>query len=132
MGAVKNKNSKLETMFRKELWKHGFRYRKNVSSRFGKPDIVLSKYKTVIFIDSCFWHFCPLHGELPKNNFAFWEKKLNANRQRDEKVTDHYMNNDWNIIRIWEHELMEKNHSLKLKEVIKLLEKAVHNKNISL
>jgi len=58
MSRVKSKDSKIETLFRKELWKAGFRYRKNSGKYFGKPDIVLPKHKTAIFVDSCFWHGC--------------------------------------------------------------------------
>jgi len=56
MAKVKSQDSRIEILFRKELWRHGFRYRKNSERWFGKPDLVLSKYKTAIFIDSCFWH----------------------------------------------------------------------------
>lgn len=121
MARVKNKDSKLEITFRKELWSKGFRYRKNVSGQFGKPDIVLSKYKAVIFIDSCFWHFCPIHGELPENNPDFWKNKLEANKKRDEKVNDHYKKLDWKIIRVWEHELKGESRPLNMKSIIKTL-----------
>ena len=62
MSKVRSKGSKIEIEFRKKLWQAGFRYRKNATKYFGKPDIVLPKYKTVIFIDSCFWHGCKKHG----------------------------------------------------------------------
>ncbi|PIZ28017.1 hypothetical protein COY43_02805 [Candidatus Berkelbacteria bacterium CG_4_10_14_0_8_um_filter_35_9_33_8] len=64
MSHVKSKDSEIETLFRKELWKSGFRYRKNSGKYFGKPDIVLPKYKTAIFVDSCFWHGCKKHCRL--------------------------------------------------------------------
>ncbi len=76
MSRVKNKDSKLEIDFRKKLWKKGVRYRKNSVKYFGKPDLVVKKYKLVIFIDSCFWHFCPIHREIPKTNKKFWLEKL--------------------------------------------------------
>lgn len=62
------------------------RFRKNVKSLFGTPDIASKKYKIVIFVDSCFWHLCPEHGNIPKTNIEFWENKLIRNRQRDCEV----------------------------------------------
>ncbi|MBU4430996.1 very short patch repair endonuclease, partial [Patescibacteria group bacterium] len=59
MSKVKEKDSQIEIVLRKALWKKGIRYRKNVKKNFGNPDLVLAKYKTVIFVDSCFWHGCP-------------------------------------------------------------------------
>ncbi len=105
MSKVKNKDSKIEVEFRKKLWREGFRYRKNATNYFGKPDLVLPKYKTVIFIDSCFWHGCPWHCKLPTSNKEFWEKKIKKNKERDREVNKHYRRKSWNIIRIWEHRL---------------------------
>ncbi|PKH10676.1 MULTISPECIES: very short patch repair endonuclease [Planomicrobium] len=96
--------SKLEDKISKALWNRGLRLRRNVVSLYGKPDFALKKYKVVIFIDSCFWHSCPEHGNKPKNNSEFWEKKLNRNVERDKEVTDYYINHGWNILRVWEHE----------------------------
>ncbi|WP_406590228.1 very short patch repair endonuclease [Bacillus atrophaeus] len=104
MQSIKSE-SKLEKKVASELWRRGFRFRKNVKSLFGKPDIAIKKYKIVIFIDSCFWHYCPEHGHIPKSNIDYWNKKLLRNKNRDKKVTNHYLENGWNIIRIWEHEL---------------------------
>ena len=97
--------SKLETQFSKALWKKGIRYRRNVRKLFGSPDISIEKYKVVIFIDSCFWHKCPLHFTRPKSNQEFWDKKISRNVERDKEVTNYYEENDWNIIRFWEHEV---------------------------
>lgn len=105
MSKVRSKDSKIEIIFRKALWKEGFRYRKNCKNYFGKPDLVLKKFKTVIFIDSCFWHGCKKHGSLPRTNKNFWLNKINANINRDKIVTKHYKKNEWKIIRIWEHEI---------------------------
>lgn len=104
MKAIKS-ISKLETIVAKELWKNGIRYRRNSKKLFGKPDISIQKYKVVIFIDSCFWHQCPLHATMPKSNTAFWQKKLEGNIKRDQEVNEYYMKNNWNIKRIWEHEI---------------------------
>jgi len=105
MSRVRNKDSKMEISLRKALWAEGFRYRKNDTKYFGKPDIVLPKYKTVIFVDSCFWHGCPRHYGAPATRKAFWENKIMGNRKRDEEVNQHYEELGWNAIRVWEHEL---------------------------
>jgi len=105
MSRVRNKDSKIEIAFRKELWTLGFRYRKNSTRYFGKPDIVLPKYKTAIFVDSCFWHGCKKHCKLPSTRKKFWSEKINGNIRRDHKVTQYYKKNAWTIIRIWEHDL---------------------------
>lgn len=107
MSRVRSKDSKIEVSFRKELWKRGFRYRKNPSKHFGKPDIVLKKYRAVIFIDSCFWHGCERHCRVPSTRTAYWKQKIHRNIARDKEVTMHYREIDWKIFRIWEHQLGE-------------------------
>jgi DNA mismatch endonuclease, patch repair protein len=97
--------SKLESMVTQELWKNGLRFRRNVRSLKGTPDIAIKKYKVVIFIDSCFWHFCPIHGKMPKTNIEFWRKKLERNQERDKETNEFYLKNGWNILRVWEHEI---------------------------
>lgn len=108
MSRVKSKDSAIEISFRKELWKRGFRYRKNCRKYFGTPDIVLPKYKTVIFIDSCFWHGCKKHCRLPTTREIFWRGKIDRNRRRDKQVSQYYRKTQWRIIRIWEHDLKKK------------------------
>lgn len=95
--------SKLEDRVCQELWRKGFRFRRNQKSLFGKPDISIKKYKIVIFIDSCFWHCCPIHSNMPKSNTDYWRNKLKRNVERDKIVTDYYLERNWNILRIWEH-----------------------------
>ncbi|MFL7939216.1 very short patch repair endonuclease (plasmid) [Priestia megaterium] len=97
--------SALENLVSRELWKRGIRFRKNVKSLFGKPDIAIKKYKIVIFIDSCFWHACENHGRRPKSNKEFWNKKLNRNKNRDKEVQNYYLEKGWHIKRIWEHDI---------------------------
>jgi DNA mismatch endonuclease, patch repair protein len=106
MSAIRSQ-SKLENMVSRALWKTGIRFRKNDKSLFGKPDISIKKYKIVIFIDSCFWHSCELHGNRPKSNQDYWDKKLLRNIQRDQEVMDYYKNIGWNVKRVWEHEVKE-------------------------
>lgn len=105
MSQVKSRDSKIEISFRKKLWKLGFRYRKNSSKYFGKPDIVLPKYKTVIFIDSCFWHGCKKHCRIPTARKSYWTEKIARNIVRDKEVSKYYKNQGWKIFRIWEHDL---------------------------
>ncbi|WP_175073855.1 very short patch repair endonuclease [Terribacillus sp. AE2B 122] len=97
--------SKLKTLVTTELWQREYRFRRNVKSLKETPDIAIKKYKTVIFIDSYFWHFCPIHGKIPKSNVEFWTEELMRNQQRDMEVTNHYEKVDWNIHHIWEHEI---------------------------
>ena len=105
MSKVRSKDSKIEVALRKALWKEGFRYSKNSTKYFGKPDIVMPKYKTVIFVDSCFWHGCKKHGSMPATRTKFWEKKIARNKERDKEVSLHYKKEGWQVIRVWEHEL---------------------------
>lgn len=120
MSRVKNKDSGIEIIFRKELWKNGFRYRKNSSKYFGKPDIVLRRYKTVIFIDSCFWHGCPKHLRMPSSNQRYWKAKIIRNKERDKDINSYYRKNNWRIIRLWEHNILKN-----LKKCTKLIEDAL-------
>ncbi|GAM12155.1 MULTISPECIES: very short patch repair endonuclease [Mesobacillus] len=99
--------SKLESLVTQELWKKGLRFRRNVRGMVGTPDIAIKKYKVVIFIDSCFWHFCPIHGKMPKSNIDFWKKKLERNQERDKEHTQFYLQKGWHILRIWEHEIRQ-------------------------
>lgn len=104
MQAIKS-ISKLESIVSKELWNKGYRFRRNTKDLFGKPDISIKKYKIVIFIDSCFWHQCPLHGNMPKTNVEYWKPKLKRNVERDGEVDEYYKIKGWNIKRVWEHEV---------------------------
>lgn len=104
MKRIKSK-SHLEDTVASEIFKKGIRYRRNSKRLFGKPDISIKKYKVVIFIDSCFWHNCPIHGNIPKSNVNYWKKKLTRNVERDFEVNKFYAERGWNILRVWEHEL---------------------------
>lgn len=106
MQAIRSQ-SKLENRVSCELWKRGIRFRKNDKSLFGKTDISIKKYKIAIFIDSCFWHACEVHGNRPKSNQEYWDKKLTRNKERDEEVKKYYIQNGWYFKRVWEHEIKE-------------------------
>lgn len=118
MSHVRNRDSKIEIGFRKELWKHGFRYRKNSRKYFGTPDIVLPKHNTVIFIDSCFWHGCADHCRLPSTRQNFWVSKIERNKERDKEVMRHYKNEGWKIFRIWEHDLKNRSYEFDFDKIL--------------
>lgn len=123
MSRIKNRDSKLELSFRKELWRSGIRYRKNSAKHFGKPDLVMAKYKLVVFLDSCFWHGCKKHCRIPSSRKNYWMLKISRNWKRDKAVVQYYKNNKWKIIRIWEHEL-KKNHQKFISKIIGHLRRA--------
>ena len=107
MSQIKGKNTKPEERVRKHLFSRGFRYRKNVTDLPGKPDIILPKYKTCIFINGCFWHKhegCK-YFVWPKNNAEFWEKKINGNVERDLRQQQELQALGWKVIVVWECEL---------------------------
>jgi DNA mismatch endonuclease (patch repair protein) len=120
MRAVKGKNTKLEIHFRKALWRRGFRYSTNSKLYFGTPDIVLRKYKAVIFVDSCFWHGCGKHFGLPAVRVRFWREKIEKNKLRDKTVTSFYRKKGWTVFRFWEHDIKRATNRLVDKIVIRL------------
>lgn len=110
MAAIKGKNTKPETIVRKYLFSEGFRYRKNDKRYPGTPDVVLPKYKTMIFVNGCFWHGhegCK-YFVWPKNNEEFWRKKITANIERDRRDFSQLEALGWNVIVIWECQLKPK------------------------
>jgi DNA mismatch endonuclease, patch repair protein len=74
-----------------------------------RPDFVFGQVRLALFVDGCFWHGCPKHETKPKNNRAFWRKKLSSNKKRDQLVTRTLRRAKWRVLRIWEHELAHKN-----------------------
>lgn len=114
MGKIKSKETKLEKSVWKILTEQGIRYRKNSSKHFGKPDIVIASKKLVIFIDSCFWHGCKKHCRIPEASHNYWVNKINRNKERDKSVSSYYNKNGWIIIRIWEHNILNKRYQQKL------------------
>lgn len=110
MAKVKSKNTTPEIIVRKFLFKKGYRYRINVKTIIGKPDIVLRKYNTVIFVNGCFWHGhnCKSGRNVPKSNINYWESKINKNKIRDRENYEELKNLNWNIVIIWECSLKVK------------------------
>lgn len=107
MSRIRSTNSKPEELVRKYLFSKGLRYRKNVKKLPGKPDIVLSKYKTIVFVNGCFWHAhqgCR-YFVMPKSNTEYWNEKIDRNIQRDKLVYRQLSEAGWNVIIVWECEL---------------------------
>ena len=116
MSAIKSKNTKPELLVRKFLFGRGFRYRLNHPRLPGHPDLVLRKYKTVIFVNGCFWHGhsdCS-HFRLPHTNLKFWRDKIERNRNRDAINADRLSHMGWWVITIWECQLEPKNRQATL------------------
>ena len=107
MQAVKNKDSKIEIALRKELWSRGLRYQKNVTSIFGKPDLVFKGKKVAVFCDSEFWH--GYNWEERKKDFKshqeFWIPKIERNMERDKEVTEELQKQGWTVLRFWGKEI---------------------------
>jgi DNA mismatch endonuclease (patch repair protein) len=82
-----------------------------------RPDFVFPKSRTAIFVDGCFWHGCPRHATKPKNNRAFWHRKLSANKTRDRLVNRTLRRAGWRVLRIWEHELARNNEACLLRRI---------------
>ena len=110
MAAIKGKDTKPEMIVRKYLHSLGYRYGLHNKNLPGCPDLVLRKYKTVIFIHGCFWHGhegCKYY-RLPKSNVEFWQDKITRNRQRDRESVRSLIKKGWNVITIWECDLKNK------------------------
>lgn len=105
MARVKSKDTKPELLVRRYLYSRGYRYRKNVKSLPGTPDIVLRKYGIVIFIHGCFWHGHDVDSHIPYSNSEFWEKKIGANKARDLKNKIILKKMGWKVMTIWECQL---------------------------
>lgn len=107
MSRIRSKNTKPEVLVRKQLHKRGFRFRINVKNMPGKPDIVLPKYKTVIFVNGCFWHGhkgCK-YFVVPKTRTEWWLNKISRNNLNDEKAVRALADQGWFSIILWECEL---------------------------
>lgn len=106
MQAIRAKDTKPEMLVRRYLHKMGLRYRLHDGNLPGKPDVVLPKYKTVVFVHGCFWHMheCDLF-RFPKTRSDWWRNKLRNNRERDERCVAELEALGWNVIVVWECEL---------------------------
>ena len=114
MSAIKSKNTKPEIKVRKVLHSMGYRFRLHSKDLPGSPDIVLPKYKTVIFVHGCFWHRhqnCK-YASTPKTRQEFWNKKFNENINRDKINQENLSSKGWKIIIVWECEIKDKDFDL--------------------
>lgn len=107
MQRVKNKDSQIELLLRKELWNRGLRYRKNVNRVYGKPDIAFMGKKIAVFVDSEFWH--GFDWETKKNeiksNREFWINKIERNMERDTEVNEYLLRAGWIVLRFWGNDI---------------------------
>lgn len=124
MQHIKSKDTKIEVLLRRELWRRGYRYRKNYSGLPGKPDIVLTKYKIAIFCDSEFFHGKDWEVLKPRlengNNSDYWLKKISRNRERDDEINKQLLFQGWTVIRFWGKDILKN-----LDECIKVVEETI-------
>ncbi len=125
MSKISSKDTKPEILVRKFLFSKGFRYRINVKTLPGKPDIVLPKYKTIIFVNGCFWHGHDCKkGKLPSSNIDFWKNKILKNKLRDNENQAQLALLSWKVIVIWQCEISKIDK--KIETFNKLLENIRH------
>lgn len=120
MSRIKGKKTKPEEVVAKYLFANGFRYRRNVKGLPGTPDIVLKKYRTVIFVNGCFWHcheWCKWFV-LPETNAEFWKKKFDCNRERDKQNYKKLQDDGWNVIIVWECEIRHSDRKMRLETLV--------------
>ena len=125
MAAIHSKDTKPEMVVRRYLWGHGFRYRLNHPRLPGKPDIVMRKYRTCIFVNGCFWHGhegCRYYT-IPRTNTEFWVSKVKRNKERDLKVQHELAAMGWHSITIWECEIKSVKRENTLKSLTYTLNK---------
>lgn len=110
--AVRRVDTKPEVAIRSALHRSGLRFRKDhplrVAGTLVRPDIVFTRRKVAVFIDGCFWHVCPEHCRRPNRNTEFWNRKLLGNKERDERQNAALRSDGWVVLRIWEHEPVDR------------------------
>jgi len=127
MSRIKGKNTKPELLVRQFLFSKGFRYRLHVKNLPGKPDIVLPKYKTVIFVHGCFWHGhdgCK-RASIPETNTEWWLKKIQKNKQVDIKNASLLKNQGWKVITIFQCKLKPQKKEIYLENLIRSLREGI-------
>lgn len=129
MSHIGSKNTKPEQKVRKYLFSCGLRYRKNVKDLPGRPDIVFPKYRTIVFVNGCFWHHHNCKRFVwPLTNKKYWYNKINRNVERDRENKERLEKDFWNVLIIWECELKK---SVAEKNLDKLYQKIVSNNSRS-
>ena len=118
MSSIPSRSTKPEMVVRRWLWRHGFRYRVNVKSMPGSPDIVLRRYSTVIFINGCFWHGHDCEKfKWPQTNVEFWRTKIERNRNRDLKNYQLLHDMGYYVLVVWECQLSPKHRNVTLRSL---------------
>lgn len=105
MSRIKGRDTGPELSLRRNIWALGLRYRLQYRIGRTRPDMVFVRARLAVFVDGCFWHGCPQHSTMPKNNRDFWERKLRRNRERDAENTHSLEAEGWRVLRLWEHEI---------------------------
>lgn len=119
MSRIRSKDTKPEEVIRKHLFSKGFRYRKNVKKLPGQPDIVLPKYKAIVFVHGCFWHMHDCGSfRWPSTNQEYWEKKIRRNVERDIYNEKTLKASGWNVITVWECELKKDRRDITLSKLV--------------
>lgn len=113
MSRIRSKNTSIEILLGKAMWRLGLRYRKNDKTVFGKPDFVFKRKKIAVFCDSEFWHgkYLTEGKYTPKTNTEYWIQKLTKNIERDKKVNEYLESQGWTVVRIWEENIRKDTHS---------------------
>lgn len=121
MQHIRSRDTSIEIKLRTALWAEGIRYRKNVKTLPGKPDIVITKYKIAVFCDSSFWHGRDFYTKKPVDtNHEYWDAKIQRNMQRDKEVNEQLRALGWTVLRFWDKEI-NKN----LAECVKTVQEAI-------
>ena len=124
MSRIRGKNTLPELMLRRAIWAAGCRYRLH-SNLPGRPDIMFSAARLVVFIDGCFWHACPQHGRRPRTNQSYWNSKIARNIRRDIRINAELSRSGWKVARFWEHEV-KADPSKVAKKIVRLLDRSLH------
>jgi DNA mismatch endonuclease (patch repair protein) len=123
MKANRKRDTRPEVRLRSALHANGLRFRCGLAVRTAhgviRPDIVFTRQKVAVFVDGCFWHVCPQHGNLPTRNADYWERKLTSNVCRDRRTTAWLADEGWVVVRVWEH--------LKLDEAVRMVSEHVRS-----
>ena len=117
MSRIRGRDTKPELVVRHWLWHQGYRYRLYVKTLPGRPDIVMRKWKTVIFVNGCFWHGHDCQKHRPSTNSEFWQEKITRNRQRDARNQTLLQASGWNVIVIWECQLTRQRRQQTLRDL---------------
>lgn len=121
MQNIRSSDTKAELLVTRELRERKIYFARNVKSIFGKPDIVFRRKKTVVFIDSDFWHVHPARFIMPKSNKRYWKEKIRRNKERDKEVNKKLKGAGWKVIRIWEYDV-KRNIDKCIKKIVKAVE----------